>query len=29
MDIDSNSLLYGLDHINRVCAQINKLKSEV
>lgn len=29
MDIDSNSLLYGLDHISRVCAQINKLKSEV
>ena len=27
MDIDSNSLLYGLDHINRVCAQINKLKN--
>ncbi|MBD5311620.1 MAG: CAAX protease [Bacteroides sp.] len=27
MDIDSNSLLYGLDHINRVCAQINQLKN--
>ena len=26
MDIDSDSLLYGLDHINRVCAQINQLK---
>lgn len=26
MDIDSNSLLYGLDHISRVCSQINKLK---
>ena len=26
MDIYSNSLLYGLDHINRVCAQINQLK---
>lgn len=29
MDIDSNSLLYGLDHINRVCSQINQLKSGV
>ncbi len=29
MDIDSNSLLYGLDHINRVCAQINKLKAGI
>ena len=27
MEIDSNSLLYGLDHINRVCAQINQLKN--
>ncbi len=27
MDIDSNSLLYGLDHINRVCAKINQLKN--
>lgn len=27
MDIDSNSLLYGLDHISRVCSQINQLKS--
>ncbi len=26
MDIDSNSLLYGLDHINRVCAKIDSLK---
>lgn len=26
MGIDSESLLYGLDHINRVCAQINHLK---
>jgi hypothetical protein len=25
MDIDSNSLLYGLDHISRVCSQINKI----
>ena len=29
MDIDSNSLLYGLDHINRVCAQINQLKAGI
>lgn len=29
MGIDSNSLLYGLDHINRVCAQINELKSSL
>lgn len=29
MDIDSNSLLYGLDHISRVCSQINQLKSGV
>lgn len=29
MDIDSNSLLYGLDHISRVCAQINKLKARI
>lgn len=29
MDIDSNSLLYGLDHITRVCAQINKLKAGI
>ncbi len=29
MDIDSNSLLYGLDHINRVCSQINALKSTI
>ncbi len=28
MEIDSNSLLYGLDHINRMCAQINQLKSD-
>ncbi len=27
MEIDSDSLLYGLDHIDKVCAQINKLKS--
>ena len=29
MDIDSKSLLYGLDHINRVCSQINQLKAEI
>ena len=29
MGIDSNSLLYGLDHINRVCAQIDKLKNGI
>ncbi len=29
MDIDSNSLLYGLDHINRVCAKINQLKNSL
>ncbi|MDE6288977.1 MAG: Abi family protein, partial [Muribaculaceae bacterium] len=29
MDIDSKSLLYGLDHINRVCAQINQLKNSL
>ncbi len=29
MGIDSNSLLYGLDHINRVCAKINELKAEI
>lgn len=29
MDIDSNSLLYGLDHINRVCSQINQLKAGI
>ncbi|MBO5456530.1 MAG: Abi family protein [Muribaculaceae bacterium] len=29
MDIDSDSLLYGLDHISRICAQINKLKNGV
>ncbi len=29
MEIDSDSLLYGLDHINRLCCQINKLKSEI
>lgn len=27
MGIDSNSLLYGLDHINRICSQINRLKT--
>lgn len=26
MDIDSKSLLYGLDHINQVCTRINRLK---
>lgn len=26
MDIDSESLLYGLDHINQVCTRINRLK---
>lgn len=29
MGIESDSLLYGLDHINRVCAQINRLKTEI
>ena len=29
MDIDSNSLLYGLDHINQVCSQINQLKAGI
>lgn len=29
MGIDSNSLLYGLDHISQVCAQINQLKTSV
>lgn len=29
MDIDSNSFLYGLDHIHRVCYQINQLKEEI
>ena len=29
MDIDSNSLLYGLDHINKVCYQINQLKAGI
>lgn len=29
MDIDSGSLLYGLDHIKRVCAQIDQLKTDV
>ena len=27
MGIDSKSLLYGLDHVNHVCAQINQLKA--
>lgn len=26
MGIDSHSLLYGLDHVHRVCAKINQLK---
>ena len=26
MGIDSNSLLYGLDHVQQVCSKINKLK---
>lgn len=26
MDINSKSLLYGLDHINQVCTRINRLK---
>ena len=29
MNIDSHSLLYGLDHINRVCSQINELKAGI
>lgn len=29
MDIDCDSLLYGLDHINRVCTQINQFKAEM
>lgn len=29
MGIDSNSLLYGLDHISRLCTQINRMKEEL
>lgn len=29
MGIDSSSLLYGLDHINRMCAKINRLKEGI
>ncbi|MDE6557184.1 MAG: Abi family protein [Duncaniella sp.] len=29
MGIDSSSLLYGLDHIDRVCSQINQFKSRL
>ena len=29
MGIDSNSLLYGLDHIDRVCNQINHLNTGI
>lgn len=29
MGIDSDSLLYGLDHINRVCLKINELKDSL
>lgn len=29
MNIDSHSLLYGLDHVQQVCSRINSLKTEV